>query len=327
MGLRTHVRTIRNALYDACWIVAIAAVLKPAADRLTLAWSRRVAVATGAVFSFRPYGLLQAHKLRRSFNLGPAEAIKCWRRIQTRPFTDFAMLRRVRRNLERLQEWSITESGDLDAVNKLRSAESSFIVATGHFSREAFVCLFDSTILRQNVIAVVAVLPNGRGLSQARTRLNYGQLLDVMRIVRQSQFEMFENNGSIVALQQLVRRLRSPGTVAVVSPDAEYRHPAALRRPFASQDERSFATGTATMARLSQRPIISCVPIVDGPRRVSLQWGPVISPPPKEEGDADKRVTNALLDHFEIAVGEYPDQYVLPQRYDRRWDQETRKWM
>jgi lauroyl/myristoyl acyltransferase len=98
-------------------------------------------------------------------------------------------------------------------------------------------------------------------------------------------------------------------------------------RPFAAFAAQSFALGTARLARLSQRPIVACVPFFDGDRRVVMEWSPVIAPPAREDAAADARVTDEILDWIERRIGERPGQYVLSFGQDRRWSAVAQCWV
>jgi lauroyl/myristoyl acyltransferase len=124
---------------------------------------------------------------------------------------------------------------------------------------------------------------------------------------------------------RLVERLRWPGQVMVIAIDA-YGTIGSHVRPFAGDLSRPFAIGTAKIARLSQCPIVPGVPVLLGPHRVAIHWGPIIHPPAVYDVDADQRVTNLVLTFLETAVGLRPDQYVLPLNNEREWDGRAMRW-
>lgn len=326
MGLKNYTWSARQAAYDASYLLALTAVLRPAADFLPGGLSRAIARVSGIFFALRPSGLIMCRRLSRSLRISTPEAFRTWVGMQARPLTDFVALRRILRGKEDLTDWEITER-NADDVNMLRKAGSSFVVATGHYCREAFICGFGSDFLPLNVVAVVGALPKERGPYAARTRVAFGQLLEVLKRVRPKDLELFAGDGGVLELRQLVRRLRDPGTVVVISPDATWSHQSSHRRPFASQNSRAFATGTAALGRLSQCPIVPCIPVLTGRRHVTLEWGNMIPPPPIDDVASDVTITDDLLDHLELAVGERPDQYVVPLDSDRLWNREEKRWV
>jgi hypothetical protein len=88
-----------------------------------------------------------------------------------------------------------------------------------------------------------------------------------------------------------------------------------------------FALGTARLSRLSQRPIVVCVPFLDEAGRTVLEWSLPIPAPARDDDGADARITNDILDILERAIGLRPGQYVLAIGEQRRWSETAKCWV
>ena len=128
--------------------------------------------------------------------------------------------------------------------------------------------------------------------------------------------------GDSRALLESARR----GDITWIAIDMPCAHPNALRRPFAGMAREGFAVGAARIARLARCPVVLCVPVRMPDGSVRVEWGDVTWPHEGGGREADEQVTDQLLSHLERLVGEYPDHYLFPIGWDRRWDAARRAW-
>jgi lauroyl/myristoyl acyltransferase len=235
------------------------------------------------------------------------------------------ILSRIVAGREDMKGWVI-ESRNAPAA--LTDPSQSFIVATGHFSREAMAAVYLRSTVPQKLGVVVAPIDRHSLRPRAlRIRLQLGEMTNAIRVLREGDVDVGDVGEPGFALH-MIRSLIAPGYAVAISTDVPWHKPThgGLDRPFAGLAKQHFALGTARLARLSQRPIVPCVPYLDGDKRVIIEWGDVISPPAKRDAEGDARVTDLVLDFLERGVGRRPDQYVLDIGHDRSWDPSADRW-
>lgn len=297
-------------------------LLYPAATYLPRSWAMGLADAAGAFFAMSPIGARVRRSMRTTFP-SAGDTGKIAREWLGRPFRDYVIVRRLVARREIAVRWSI-ESRDAPAI--LREPNQSVIVATGHFSRQAMTGVYMPKFIPKKLAAVIAPLDrhahNARGL---RLRLQLGEMMNAIRRVRDDDVDVVEVGGAGV-VTRLLKHLKQPGGVVVIATDAATtnRRAGGFERPFAGHASQSFALGTARLSRLSQCPIVTCVPFLDDDDNVVLEWGEAIPAP--ADPDADARVTSAILDRFERAIGRRPGQYVLPIGEERQWRGPVEGW-
>jgi lauroyl/myristoyl acyltransferase len=210
----------------------------------------------------------------------------------------------------------------------LNDPRQSFIMATGHFSREAMSCIYMPWILNRRLATVIAPMTQAKTPRGLRVRLQMREMTAGIRAMREGDVDIAEVAGKSF-LVRLLHHLREPGGVVVIASDASWGADKGdgVTRPFAGYASQSFAVGTARLARLSQTPIVTCVPFIASDRHLIMEWSPVIPAPDRDDADADVRITNEILDWIERRIGERPDQYVLSFGTDRRWSAVARCWV
>jgi lauroyl/myristoyl acyltransferase len=158
--------------------------------------------------------------------------------------------------------------------------------------------------------------------------LQMRELRKGMELVRGGDIDIADVAGKGF-LVRLLRHLRDPGGAVIIATDAAWHgaRDGGYTRPFAAFGAQTFHLGTARLARLSQRPIVTCVPFLDGDRRVVMEWSPVIQPPARDDAGADVRITDEILDWIERRIGERPGQYVESFGHDRRWSPAAKCWV
>jgi lauroyl/myristoyl acyltransferase len=314
-------------------------VLRPAADWLPLELARCFAQCIGFFIAVSPTrGRLTYSAMRTAFGFPKMQAFVAAQQWLSRPFLDFVFLRQVVRGRRNCTQWNVKEVSS-DAVRRIKESGQPFIVATGHFARESFLGLLLPNILPHRIGIVAAPRPpNSRNPFAFRMGLQYGQILDAMQHVRPNMSFMF-TGGIFMRLDNL---LRQPGNVVIISVDAYWTgggpylgkgSPSQQQsttgvyvRPFAGIWEYRVATGTATLARLAQCPIVPCVTYMADGDTLVVEWGTPIPPPVSNDKDADAQITDQLIRYIERAVGRRPTQYVLEIGSSRCWNSSTGDW-
>jgi lauroyl/myristoyl acyltransferase len=318
-------RAPRRALAHASDLTRVLAflVLLPLA-RLPRAWALGAADAVGFVYSISPMGARLRRSMRIAFPTRNASALA--REWITRPFRDFVSMTRLMAGREDVNLRKI-ESRGTPAI--LREPGASVIVATGHFSREPMECLYASSVITKRLATVVAGLDRRSLKPRAlRLRLQFGMMVEAISAIRGGDVDIL-HVGRPGLVTQLVKHLKAPDTVVIISSDAVLAtgREHGLHRAFAGHPNVDFALGTARLSRLSQRPIVVCVPFLDEAGHTVLEWSEPIPAPARDDDSADGRITGAVMDILERAVGMRPGQYVLPVGDQRRWSERAQCWV
>ena len=315
---------LRNNVIEGTQALAMIAVLKPAADYFSASTARAIAGFIGVLRDVSPFGTRDLRaQLKWTFQLSDECAKQTARKALATRYCDFVALRRIVRGRDDPGKWRVVEVNG-EGVRALRESGASYIVAAGHFSREAQTALFMPVVTPGRMLVVVGGRPpQGFGPRALRARTELGQMLHSYRQVHKGNLEFFFVGQGL----GLLEHLRRPGGVVLVNVDPEWqqkrwRHD----RPFAGHRSYPVSTGTAALARLARCPIATCIPFVADDGCVVLEWGNIIWPPAPADEEADIRVTNELLDRIERAVGLRPAQYVLPIGGDRQWNPTTCRW-
>ncbi|MGD9982319.1 MAG: hypothetical protein AB7H66_12970 [Hyphomonadaceae bacterium] len=299
-------------------------ILRPVAKYLPRAWAMGLADSAGYVFHVSPLGGRVRREMRTAFPSADANALALeWLR---RPFRDYVAATQIVEGRDEPASWCI-EQRNVPAA--LLDSDQSFIVATGHFSREAMSSLYVPSIIPKKLITVIASVdrkpsdPRGLRLCQQMTEMMNG-----IRHVRQGDVEIAEVGAPGVVVHFL-KHLKRPGGALLIASDGLWSKDKSggYERPFAGHAARNVALGTAWLSRMSQRPIVPCVSILGGDRRVIVEWGDPIPPADKADTGADARVMDAILSRLERAVGRHPGQYVLPIGDERRWSETAQSWV
>lgn len=278
-----------------------------------------------SMLALSPLGVRARQVMRATFPAQSAEIGPLTEDWLGRPFRDHVNAVRITSGREDMRDWTVTMRG---APDLLREPEQSFIIATGHFSREAMGVLYAPWLVPFRLATVVAPMVQAKTPRAFRVRQQMRELRKGIELVRDGDVDIADVAGNGF-LMRLLRHLRAPGGVVVIAADAAWHgdKEGGHTRPFAAYASQSFHLGTARLARLSQRPIVTCVPFLDHDRRVIVEWSPVIMPPARDDAEADVRITNEILDWLERRIGERPDQYVLSFGKDRRWSPTAKCWI
>jgi hypothetical protein len=187
--------------------------------------------------------------------------------------------------------------------------------------------LYLRTLLPKPMVTAIANVDASLKPRALRLRLQLGEMMRGITLLRDGDVDIVRI-GRPGALGRLARYFKGPGALIVLGSDSisSSGREGGLDRPFAGHASASFALGTARLARMSQCPIVTCVPYLEANGRIVVEWGELIAPAARHDEDADIRVTNAILDVFERAVGQRPGQYVLPIGSARSWDAGAQCW-
>jgi len=302
------------------------ALLRPAASVLPRSWALALADLVGAMMAASPAGRSARLGMEVSFgqSADPARLARGW---LTRPFTDYVIFRRILAGREKTGRWPIEHRG-LEKCQVLFEPDQSVIVATGHFARYPLISLYFPEIISKKLSAVVAALDRrSKDPTALRLRLQFGQMMDVLKYVRHDDIELVEV-GIPGAATRLLHRLQEPGNLVVMAVDPPWPtdRPGSFERAFAGHLSQGFATGAARLSRLAQCPIVTCIPYLEEDGRIVFDWSEPIPPARSEDRGADAQVTNGILDSIERAVGLRPTQYVLKIGHQRRWDPTSESW-
>jgi lauroyl/myristoyl acyltransferase len=318
-------RAPRRALAHASDLTRVLAflVLRPAAY-LPRAWAFGAADTIGYLYSLSAMGARVRKSVRIAFPSRNAPALA--RELMTRPFRDFVSMSRLIAKREDVNSRPI-ESRRTPSI--LNEPGQSLIVATGHFSREPMECLYTHSAISKKLATVVAALDRHSIRPRAlRLRLQFGMMVDAIDVVRGGDVEIM-HVGRPGLVTKLVKHLKKPDAAVIISSDAVLAkgRETGLHRAFAGHPKVDFALGTARLSRLSQRPIVVCVPFLDDAGRTILEWSDPIAAPARDDESADARITGAVMDILEQAVGVRPGQYVLPIGDQRRWSETSKCWV
>jgi lauroyl/myristoyl acyltransferase len=301
------------------------AVLHVASAYLPRSWAMALADAVGLGIMASPVGRRTRRAMRDMFQWSGGDADAIAREYVTRPFRDFVIARRISERSEIPANWIVESRGE-PAI--LHDPKASLIIAGGHYSREAMSVLYVPRIIPKRLQTVVAATDSARTLRDLRLRMQLGAMREGIRTVREGDVEIIEP-GKPSAVANMLRHLRVPGSAIIIASDASWPKtaPGGFDRPYAGYATNHFALGTARMARLSQCPVVACVPFLDPDGHVVIEWGELIPAPARDDEAADVRITNSILDTFERAVGRRPGQYVLPIGSGRRWSAVAECWV
>jgi lauroyl/myristoyl acyltransferase len=334
LGVIRRIREAELRVSAACWPVVddllrcflMVFILKPAASVLPRRSALAIARWCGSVMLYVPTsGRSVLATMRKAFGMEDADARRSAQESLAQPFHTFVVFHRILHRREHPNDWTVKERNNQGVV-QLRQSGRSFIVATGHFSRESFATLCTPRICPGQVVTVSVALPApSLRPHDIRLRVHFGQILRTLRYSFPDQKSVSIGGG---AVRKLLKDLAQPSCQLIMSVDAFWTTTGSSThmRPFAGMRARPFSIGTAALARLAQCSLVACGSYVEKDGTVVLEWGPVIKPPRREDEAADIRTTNELLDFLENAIGRCPTQYVLYIGEERRWNPALQTW-
>ena len=241
----------------------------------------------------------------------------------SRPLVDLIDVRRIARRREDFTKWTVEERNP-GPVRTLVESGRGFVLVSGHFSGGIGLAR-----LYPEVMGATAVMNppepwklDGDILIRRLMKLTGRDLIEV---IRPGQVQVREV-GVHDASADMLEALKVPGGVAYLAIDAPWDKPNAIYRPFAGMRHRAFATGAARLSRLSQVPIVVCVPERVGERHCIVHWGTVREPVPLKRKDLDEGVMGALIAELEPWVARLRHLYPHPVGWERRWNRLAERW-
>lgn len=127
------------------------------------------------------------------------------------------------------------------------------------------------------------------------------------------QFGTIDRHGS---LSSIAKRIKA-GEIFVIMPDVRAKEKeTALKVPFLGGSAYLMG-GMALFARLTNKPIATCIVTRVGWTRHRWEFPPLVYPDPAADREADiLRMTTEVLQYFDRAIREHPEQYFW---YNKRW--------
>jgi lauroyl/myristoyl acyltransferase len=318
-------RLPRRSMAHASDLLRVLALLalRPAAY-LPRRWAFATADAIGNLYLLSPVGVRARAAMAAAFPECDAKsAAREWIRRTGR---DYVAMRRLLIGRDKVADRPVRSHNE---PALLREPGQSVIIALGHFSREANIGLYKAGVVPKQVAATIAPLEKRTWRPrELRIELQITAIMNGIKAARGGNVEVVPFDGPS-ALMRLVKHLRRPDTAVTISTDAviEGGRERGHERDFAGHRRQSFAFGTARLARLSQRPILPCVPYLDEHGELAIEWADPIMAPARDDESADIKITDAILDFFERAIGQRPGQYVLSIGHARRWDESSQSWV
>jgi lauroyl/myristoyl acyltransferase len=325
--VRSGIGFARSLLGHAVLAFVMLFLLRPAAAALPCARAMAVARFLGHVHARTPgYGLARVKQMGESFGVEDRVAAKLAARRSSRLLCDSVAVRRALRGAADMDRRRIVEVKS-DSIDRVLQSGESFILATGHFSREAFLALSHFDVLPHAILSV-SLPPTAIGLHPRTWWLSYhyGQILECSRALRPEIEFVYPDRSS--AYRHLVEALRARNRVVLIHADAPVTAGGATySRPFAGQSLRRFSLAPARLSRSTRRPIVVCLPRLKDDQTIVLNWTRAIEPGDVDDAGTDQRIMDQILDDIERAVGLYPDQYLVDVLGTRRWDASAERWV
>lgn len=256
---------------------------------------------------------------------------------------DLVSLTRMAHGRDPLRDWRVIEK-DRDRVRPLFDSGESLVLVTGHFSTAAFHVM-QKSLPRAGAFVRGDVAREAKSVGERQRQLGDrsrdegrqgllgpiypGEKLTItVPDVWGPDADWSQAASRTATVKQMLSVLRHPDGIVVVRIDADWAAPGGYSRPFAGRSQRSFAMGSARVARLSQSYVVPFVAVMGkGQRTVILEWGEPIPPPGRDEESADVRVMDEALAFIESGIARHPAQYQPPIGIERRWQEDVQRWI
>lgn len=321
-------RKTENFLEEIFCYFSFKIILPVTSKFLSKNWGIRTAILIGfCLFFFPRRGNSIYNTMRQAFGATPKETIRLAHGWLTQPFRDFVVLRHILYGREHPSDWQFVEKTD-KAVEAIRRSGKSFILATGHFSREPMMLLYLKRVLPGYLFQIANPLPgNNKGIYNKRMMLQFGTTLETVKYLRPDDLEIVTIGSGSDVYRKIINCLKNPGNIVMIhiDPSWETKGSHSFNRFFAGQLNRCLSFGTARIARLAKCPIVTCIPYRENDESIILEWESPVSIL-DDDPLTDIQVMNKLLEKIETAIGKRPTQYVLPIGSDRHWDRVSQCW-
>ena len=158
--IRNWCSILCQAMEEIYRYIAMGLVLRVAAVVLPKSWATMVAKFGGFVLALTPKTGKQAYwDFRNAFGAKRWPSFRLAQGWLARPFVDHVVFVRICHNREKMDKWKIIEH-NAAPIRSLMQSGQPLIVATGHFAREASICLYLARVLSPCLLGVVAGLPS-----------------------------------------------------------------------------------------------------------------------------------------------------------------------
>lgn len=281
------------------------------------------------LFDYLLHGHKQYSRIQNAFNLNKFDTLHLSLKQFSLPNKDCAVASRILNGKEKIEDWVVHEVNN-SGVDALRKAGQSYIVANGHFTRQAYFSLLRKDITPGTFIQVAVPLNPDTGWKayDQRIEAQLSPLFNVGSYCR-SDFTVVDVGRDLHAFRNLRNSLREPGKVVLINIDApwEGRPDNSHESSFAGFANRKFANGVIGLARITGCPVVPCVTATDGEGNIVLEWGDPVFIARDDSHEAQVQVLNGLLDILEIGIGKRPAQYLMGIGSGRYWDKECAAWL
>lgn len=299
--------------------------IRPATRVLPMHTARRVPTVLGWAWSVTPKGRRLVRSLVQAFPDGPHDPQATARAILGEPYRQYVISRQVLRDDDAVAGVGRVTMRMTDRTRDLMAGDQSFVLAVGHFSREAAFSVTRGGVTPRTLLVVAAPKP------VKRPSLNEAAQHEMFETVKRAAIKGHESTVMTRGertVDDIIGFLRGPGRAVHIHVDAVLPRAStrSLSRPFAGASQRHFATGAARMARLAQVPVLLCEAEPDGRGGTLVRWSDPIGPPPVDDETADSGITSRLLDEIERDIARRPGQYVQAIGNERHWDPVGGAW-
>lgn len=310
-------------------------VLIPSARVLPRPVAYQVATTLGLLDVATGLGRLARHQLAASHGLtGRTLWMATWRRCSL-PYIDLLhLVRSVNGGADDPNRTGIHVAVPQSLEDHLRSGRA-VIVVVGHFP----VCTSLAAATRvlklraktgpndsAPAIAIASSRPHTRLSAVARR----AQLrTKAVRACAESLLEgtsglvWEDGHRSLSTGTQLVRAVREPGFLCLITLDRPWNAARSARQPFAGWAEFAIGTNAARLADIGNAGITLALPSPKGKREFDVALSEVYLP---EEFSGPAELTNFLAKKLERHIGLHPSEYLLSTGTDRRWNHADQIW-
>ena len=156
-----HPVAILSLFEDAFMLLAMRLVLSPAACLLPKIPGNGTSGRNGPFPCPIPeIGYSVYWQMRKAFGKGRLESFNLSWRSFALPFRDYVVFRRLSHDRETVRNWNIVERNS-EAVKALRESGEPYILAVGHFVREAVLAIYEPMVTPGRAVLLTSAIPDG----------------------------------------------------------------------------------------------------------------------------------------------------------------------
>jgi len=328
-GIHRAITRILYAEYEEKFVLFFMKfILAPAAYILPKKCALGLAYALAFLLTVLTKSGIQTYRdMQKAFGLDRLSAMNLAWKWRVQPFRDIISTKRFIKGRENIEKWNIVEK-NTDSINEIRSTGESYIIACGHFMREAEASIYLDSIVPGHIYRVANRPPEGGDERNRRLGFQLDTLLQTQNAIHRGGVTYAYVESDSTAAATAFSALRNSNNVVIINIDAPYQDGSAgsFSRPFAGFRNKTFAVGAVALARLVKCPIITCICHKKSDKTAIIEWGNAIRPVGRGGKEQNISLTNQLLDQFEIEIGKRPNQYIMEIGSERRWNPVEEKW-